>query len=239
MNDNDFGNYGGAQVGTIVGARWEYPSIGYNATHGVFYVDEVKQGELAFTPFALRQCKEVTDALGVVHRYPIKTPRKNMIDGDTEQRLQVVGLVDGNLYVFGARSWTARAAWVNPRGGPYHSEQFPIGIWYQLEDYIAKVKAERGLVTAPLCYEVALMTGKPVDIASAANAKQKSTGTPILATSFRFVGGDQAKANEALFIAEDIDAWVAEWGKAEVQSPVVDERETFTAAVAEPDEIAF
>ena len=42
---------------------------------------EVEAKELEMVPFALRQCKEVTDAAGVIHRYPIKTRRLDMAEG--------------------------------------------------------------------------------------------------------------------------------------------------------------
>lgn len=213
----DFGQYGGAHAGAIVEERWAYPGIGYNATDGIFYVGEGDERQsLSIIPFALRQCKEVLDGGGVTHRYPIRTRRTDMVDGDITKRLQVVGLVDGNLHLFGTRSWTARAAWINPRSGPYHDDRFEVGIWYRLADYIARVKAEKGIVTAPLCYELALETGQAMDLTSAANTKQRAKGTPIVAKALKFVGEEQAKSNEALYVAEDLDAWVNEWNKAAV-----------------------
>lgn len=236
----DFGKYSGATAGTIVGDRWEYPGIGYNATKGIFYVGEAQRDGLVIVPFALRQCKEVVDVNGSTRRYPIKTRRTDMIEGDVVQRVQVVGLVDGELHIFGARSWTARAAWLNPRSGPYHAESFEVGIWHRLEDYIKKVKADDGIATAPLCYELALGTGEAIELASAANSKQKATGVPIVAKSLKFVGAEQAIANEALFVAEAIDEWVAEWNTGSVQKAAdTAPAETVEEAVDEFEGLAF
>ncbi len=218
----DFGEYQGSTAGAAQEERWQYEGIGYNATDGIFYVGKQEAKTLEFVPFALRQCKEVTDGAGIVHRYPIKTRRLDMAEGDVVTRVQVVGLVGDELHIFGARSWTARAAWLNPRGGQWHDERFSVGIWYRLQDHIKQVKAEKGVTTAPLCYRLRLSAGAPVDLASAANAKQKSKGCPIVAESLAFVGPDAARRNEQLYIDELLDEWAAEWNKAAVAEPTAE-----------------
>jgi hypothetical protein len=217
VDNADFGNYGGATAGQIVTDRWQYPGIGYNATAGIFYVGEGNEvKELTIVPFSIRQCKEIETIDGITHRFPIKTRRDKMPTGDVTQRVQVVGLVNGDLHVFGARSWTARAAWVNPRSGPYHDERFDGGIWYRLQDYIKVVTAEKGIQTAPLCWSLKLGTGDEMKLTSAANPKQGATGVPIRVLDIKFVGPEQAAANEALYVSEALDEWVAEWNKTAV-----------------------
>ncbi len=222
IDNADFGEYTGATAGQAQGERWQYEGIGYNASDGVFYIGKIESKTLEFVPFAIRQCKEVLDAAGVVHRYPIKQRRTEMAEGDVTNRVQVVGLVDGELHIFGARSWTARAAWLNPRGGQWFDDRFEVGIWYRLQDYIKQVKAEKGKTTAPFCYRLKLAAGDSIELSSAANAKQKSRGCPIKAESLAFVGANAARANEQLYVDELLDEWVAEWNKQAVTEPAAE-----------------
>ncbi len=216
IDNGSMEGFAGVTAGTQTMERWQYPGVGYNATDGTFYIGEEKAQELEMVPFAMRQCKEVTDAAGVVHRYPIKTRRLDMAEGDQVTRLQVVGVVNDELYIFGARSWTARAAWANPLGGPYHDARFEGGIWPRLMNYIKEVKATKSLTTAPLCYRLKLSVGAAIDLSSAANVKQKSRGCPIVAESMAFVGAAKAAEYERLYTDEAIDEWVAEWARAAV-----------------------
>lgn len=238
----DFGEYQGSTAGQANEDRWQYEGIGYNATDGIFYVGKEEVKTLEFVPFAIRQCKEVTDAAGIVHRYPIKQRRNEMVEGDVVNRVQVVGLVGDDLHIFGARSWTARAAWLNPRGGQWHDERFAVGIWYRLQDYIKQVKAEKGMTTAPFCYRLKLSAGAAIELSSAANSKQKSKGCPIVAESLSFVGADAARANERLFVDELMDEWVTEWNKTTAVEPT--EQEALPAArpnlaVTDTEDIPF
>lgn len=219
IDDVNLEGFGGVTSGMQTEERWVYEGIGYNASDGIFYVGKQEAKTLEFVPFALRQCKEVTDAGGMTHRYPIKTRRAEMVEGDIVNRVQVVGLVDGVLHIFGARSWTARAAWLNPRSGEWHDDRFAVGIWYRLQDYIKQVKAEKGMTTAPFCYRLKLAAGQSIELSSAANSKQKSRGCPILAESLAFVGATAARANEQLYIDEMINEWAAEWTKAAAVEP--------------------
>ncbi len=219
IENADFGEYQGATAGQAQDERWVYEGIGYNATDGIFYVGKNEEKTLEFVPFAIRQCKEVVDAAGVTHRYPIKTRRAEMVEGDITTRVQVVGLVGDELHIFGARSWTARAAWLNPRGGQWHDDRFDVGIWYRLQDYIKQVKIEKGMTTAPFCYRLKLSAGEAIDLSSAANAKQRSKGCPIVADSLAFVGAEAARRNEQLFVDELLDEWVQEWSKAAAVEP--------------------
>lgn len=238
----DFGEYQGSTAGQAQEDRWQYEGIGYNATDGIFYVGKEEAKTLEFVPFAIRQCKEVTDAAGIIHRYPIKQRRNEMAEGDVTNRVQVVGLVGDELHIFGARSWTARAAWLNPRGGQWHDERFAVGIWYRLQDYIKQVKAEKGMTTAPFCYRLKLSAGAAIELSSAANSKQKSKGCPIVAESLAFVGPDAARANERLFVDELLDEWAAEWNKPTAVEPTEQEAPAPTRpnlAVTDTEDIPF
>ncbi len=237
IDNGSLEGFGGVTAGVQQEERWQYAGAGYNATDGIFYIGEEKAAELSITPFALRQCKEVTDAAGVTHRYPIKTRRTDMVEGDITTRLQVVGLINGELHIFGARSWTARAAWANPLGGPYHDARFQGGIWPRLNSHIKELKSSSGKTTAPLCWELKLVTGEAIDLSSAANAKQKSKGHPIIAESMRFVGAEQAAANEKLYVDEAIDEWVAEWSKAAQAAAVLEPEPAFSPAPEAADEM--
>lgn len=233
IENSSFGEYRGTTVGMAQESRWQYPVIGYNATAGIFYVGEDEAKELAFTPFALRQCKEVTDTSGRVHRYPIRQRKTEMVEGDMTTRVQVVGLVGDELYVFGARSWTARAAWLNPRSGQWHDPRFEVGIWYRLDDYIKQVKVEKGIATAPLCYRLKLVAGDAIELSSAANSKQRAKGCPIKALSLAFVGAEAAQRNEQLYIDEALDEWIAEWNAPAVSDAAAG-TDTHTSAPLHP-----
>ncbi len=237
INDTGMDGFTGVTAGAQAEERWQYPGVGYNATNGVFYIGEEEAKTIDIIPFAMRQCKEVEDINGVTHRYPIKTRRIDMAEGDVKTRLQVVGLVNGELHVFGARSWTARAAWANPLGGPYHDARFEGGLWPRLAAHIKEVKAGRGVQTAPLCYKLTLAVGEGVDLSSAANARQKSKAYPIIATAVTFVGAEQAAANAKLYADEALDEWIAEWNKSAIAEPV--EREGTPPPVHEDELVPF
>jgi hypothetical protein len=213
IDNGNLDSFNGVTAGIQTEDRWNYKPSGYNATQGIFYIGETESKTLDIVPFAMRQCKEVTDASGVVHRYPIKTKRTDMVEGDIQNRLQVVGIINDELHIFGARSWTARAAWANPMGGPYHDARFEGGIWYRLNNHIKETKNSTGKATAPLCWRLHLEAGEAIDLASAANAKQKATGKPIKAISMAFVGAAKAAEYERLYVDEAIDEWVAEWNR--------------------------
>ena len=104
IDNGSMEGFTGVTAGMQMMERWQYPGVGYNATDGKFYIGEVEAKELEMVPFAMRQCKEVTDAAGVIHRYPIKTRRLDMAEGDQVTRLQVVGVINDELHIFGARS---------------------------------------------------------------------------------------------------------------------------------------
>lgn len=218
FNDfDDFGDYQGTTVGAAVVEQWNYPAFGYNATKGVFMIGQQEVvKELFFIPFALRQRKSIIDpktendekpvTLGYYH---YKTPGREMVPGKLRQHMQVVGLLNGQLYIFGAKSWTGRAAWTNPAGS-HRDDQFQTGLWPRLETYIANVKAKKNIDTTPLCYELHLGVGESMEV------KQKNTNKstmthPIVCHSVRFVGKEQADANSELYQREKLDEWVALW----------------------------
>ncbi|MEL0099062.1 MAG: hypothetical protein VW907_05870 [Opitutae bacterium] len=227
-NDNPFGNFGGTTVGEAETAKWEYPGIGYNATSGILYVNEDQVSSLTLVPLAMRQCKEVEDANGIIHRYPVNMPKAKMAAGDDiTYRLQVACVVDGDIYVFGARSWTARASWLNPRSGQYRDEKFPTGIWYALEDHIKEMKAKHGVATTPLCWELGLAVGEQITVGT---GKNTSKSRPIVAgLPPKFVGPERVALFEALYQDEDLAGWQAEWKKVSTEAAAVEDAEVVTA----------
>lgn len=235
-NNNVFGNFGGTAVGEPEVDRWQYPTLGYNASEGIFYVDEDKVVTLTLVPLALRQCKEMADLSGVIHRYPVKTPKSQMVDGDLTNRLQVVCIHDGELHVFGARSWTARASWLNPRGGQWRDDNFETGVWYQLEDYIKEMKSKHGVATTPLCWEITLSaSGKQITVGTGRNTSKSHPitmeGVPV------FVGPERVAEYEDLFISEDLTAWVNEWKKLTTETAAVEDVQPIEEDL--PDGIPF
>ena len=214
-NDNPFGNFAGTTVGAPEVARWEFPGIGYNATTGTFYVGEEQAPGLTLVPLAYRQCKETTDVNGATHRYPVNHPRKGMVAPDeVTYRLQVACVVNEEIHVFGARSWTARASWLNPRGGQYRDEKFPTGIWYVLEDFIKQAQAQHGVATTPLCWELELAPGSALTVGT---GKNTSKATPIIMTKApAFVGAERVARYTELYVEQELSDWVNEWKKTAV-----------------------
>jgi len=209
-NDNPFEGFTGSTIGAPETAKWEYPGIGYNASQGIFYIDEDQAESVVLVPLALRQCKETTDDDGTVYRYPVKTPRNQMKNpDDVTYRLQLACIVNGDIYVFGARSWTARASFLNPRGGQYHDANFSTGLWYQLEDWIKAVQAKHNVATTPLCWQIKLVTAPEITVGS---GKNTSKSRPITVKGIpEFVGKDLVAQYEKIYQDEDLAGWVAEW----------------------------
>lgn len=226
-NNNPFGSFSGTAVGEAETAKWEYPGIGYNASGGIIYVNEDQVNTLTLVPLAIRQCKEVIDTNGVTHRYPVNMPKAKMVaSDDVTYRLQVVAVVNGEIYVFGARSWTARASWLNPRSGQYRDEKFPTGIWYALDDYIKEMKAKHGVSTTPLCWELELSVGGQITVGT---GKNTSKSKPMVMVGVpKFVGPERVAEYEALYRDEDLSGWQAEWKKVSTETAVVDEPEAIT-----------
>ena len=221
-NDNPFGDFAGTAVGEPEVKKWEYPPIGYNATKGILYVNEDQVDKLTLVPLAVRQCKETKNANGTIHRYPVNMPKNKMINpDDVTYRLQVACVVNGDIFVFGARSWTARASWLNPRGGQYRDDKFPTGIWYQLEDWCKEQKAKHGVSTTPLCWELSLKVGNGITVGT---GKNTSNSKPIvLAAAPVFVGRKRVAEYEAMYTDEDLAGWVSEWKKTTTETAVADE----------------
>lgn len=202
----------GDDFGMETGA-WEYPTIGYNASDGLFYVGEDTVSELDIVILAVRRCKEVTDNDGVIWRYQPYHKRHLMREGDVAQRLQAVVLVDNELHLFGAKSWTARALFDNAaEGSKYHDGNYQPGLWQVMVDWIKKVKAERGVATSPYCWRVNIKAGKPYS--NPQDRRRQITPIVYEGPPFTFVGKEQAAANKALIEAENLKAWQDEWHRA-------------------------
>lgn len=218
-NSNPFGNFTGTAVGEAEQVKWEFPGIGYNATSGIFYVNEDQVNGLTLVPLAMRQCKEVEDINGTTHRYPVNMPKAKMIVADdVTYRLQVACIVNDEIFVFGARSWTARASWLNPRGGQWRDSNFPTGIWYLLDDFIKAKKAEHGVSTTPLCWELELKVGEQLTVGTGKNTSKSHAIT--LAKEPVFVGAERVAQYEKMYEDEDLSGWVAEWKKTTTEAAV-------------------
>jgi hypothetical protein len=201
------GNEFGMETG-----NWEYPTIGYNATDGVFYIGDGEAKDLEIVIFAVRRCKEVTTPAGNIVRYHPYFKKHEMEVGDVQQRLQAVVMVNGELHLFGAKSWTARALFDNASDGKYADENYMPGLWEVLVKWIKNVKASHGAATSPYCWLVKLSTGKAFK-----NPQDKRREiTPIVysPTPFTFVGKEKAAEHKALYESEDLKAWQDEWHKA-------------------------
>ena len=219
-NNNPFGDFAGTDVGAAEVAKWEFPGIGYNASSGIFYVDEDQVESLTIVPMAIRQCKEVEGINGTIHRYPIKTPKNKMVSSeDVNNRLQVACMVGDVLYAFGARSWTARASFLNPRGGQWRDEKFGTGIWYILEDWIKHQKDTYSVSTTPLCWEISLAVGGEITVGTGKNTSKSSP--IVLSGPPAFVGGERVKLHEMMYEENDLAGWQNEWKKnaTEIQEP--------------------
>lgn len=233
---NEFDGFEGLDTGMPEEARWQYATIGYNATNGIFYLgDEQVEKIEAITLLAMRQCKDVVDTDGVIHRYPLLTRKVDMVEGDFTSRLQAICMVGGELYIFGARSWTARAAFANPAGGPYSDANFQQGLWYQLMDHVKEVQKSAGKTAPPLCWEFDLAVAeRTVTVGTGRNTSQSRPFEKV--GPFRFVGADRARANAALYDSEALAEWVLEWGKRTTEQPLgaeEDAPDTFVPAASD------
>lgn len=236
-SDNPFGDFSGTAVGEAEQVKWEYPGIGYNASQGIFYVNEDQVTGLTLVPLALRQCKEVEDSNGVIHRYPVNMAKAKMITGDVTYRLQVACIVDDQIFVFGARSWTARASWLNPRGGQWRDDKFNTGIWYQLDDWIKEQKSKHGIPTTPLCWQLKLETGKEQTVGTGKNTS-KSTAIQLAGEPV-FVGPELVARYEELYREEDLSGWVAEWKKTTTEEAAVEDEPVAVDEDELPEGIPF
>lgn len=220
---NSYGDFGGVDVGMPVEERWVYPTIGYNSSDGIIYLgDDQVQTIPGMTLLAMRQCKEVEDASGIIHRYPLRTRKALMVDGDFSSRWQGIVYVDGDLYVFGARSWTARAAFMNPGGGPYSDEKFPRGIWHDLMDHVKDVSKATGKNLPPLCWKFDLsVEDNTITVGTGKNTSKSHRLVRI--SDFIFVGAETANMLAALYKSENLQEWVEEWNKTATEQPQEEE----------------
>ena len=219
MSNKEFEGFGGTSVGEMEVRKWSYPAIGYQASQGQLhdFGKNVDIDSVNFTPLAIRQCHEVTGRDGLTTRYPLYTRFDMMKEGKRKTRLQVLIVYEGELYIFGAKSWTARAAFVNPKDGKHHDSLFSSGVWIRLAEYIKLKSKSEGVQFTPLCFELGL---KPAtqsvqvgsgDETSGAYPLELSTPRPV------FVGVERVNEYAAMFVDEDIAGWVKEWGAIEEQ----------------------
>jgi hypothetical protein len=248
MNNNfdlDLGDFGGSSVGAEVAQKWAYPTIGYESSEGIIYVDNTPVTGFDGVVFAIRQCKEVeaiaAGGAKVRYRYPVYKKTTDMVKGDVRQRLQALILIDGQLHALGASSWTPRATFINPRkegkDAKYHNDKFHEGLWYQIEDLNKEIKKERGIDMSPLCWKVSFTTGPQFTLASASDSKMKTKVHPLVATIVGFVGADAVAENEALYVEQDIDGWKKAWGTDAVETESGGDDDGEAPANPLPDEL--
>ena len=240
-NDDGYGDFEGTEVGMPLEEKWDYPPIGYHSGHGVFYVGEEQQPTIdGMVLLAIRQCKEVdSDIDGSIHRYPIRTRKSDMIAPDAKPRWQGIVYANG-LHVFGARSWTARAAFMNPGGGSYSDDKFEQGIWHALNIHVKNVSAEAGKQMPPLCWQFSIAAEE--NAITVGSGKNTSKAHRIKQTAeFTFVGAELANRLLELYQSEDIAGWVAEWDKRSVEetAEVPEQSDINLVAILEEDDIPF
>jgi hypothetical protein len=241
-NDNGYGDFEGTEVGMPLEEKWAYPPIGYNSRDGAFYIGEAQQPTIDdMVLLAMRQCKEVDSELdGSIHRYPIRTRKSDMIAPDAKPRWQGIVYVNDELHVFGARSWTARAAFMNPGGGPYSDDKFEQGLWHALNIHVKNKGVESGKQMPPLCWQFSIAAEE--NVITVGSGKNTSQAHRIKQTAeFTFVGSELANKLLELYQAEDIDGWVAEWGKRSVQetAEVPEQSDINLVSILEDDDIPF
>jgi len=237
-------DFAGVNVGMPEERQWAYPTIGYHITSGDLFVDKEAVRQIKFTPFAIRESKSITtpEPESAFYRYPLMTKKQDMVQGEFGLHLQVVGLLNGQLHIFGANKETARRFWNNPDGGNYCNPIYPTGAWPRLLAYIAEHR-KRGNITSPLCWELTIEPeNEKTTFVAAANKKMSSSGHRLAVTGIEFVGAERAAENAALFESEKIAAWVKEWQRRSVETsdtPTDDEQpDQFIPAVKE-DEIPW
>ena len=215
-NKNEFEGFTGTSIGEMEVRKWSYPSIGYQASQGQLhdFGEGVDIDEFLFTPLAIRQCHEVEGRDMVVTRYPLYTRFDNMKEGRRKTRLQVLTIYKGELYIFGAKSWTARAAFMNPADGNHHDPLFAAGLWFRLAEYIKLKSKSEGVQFTPLCFELAI---RPAKKAIAVGSGDTSDAYPLELATPRpaFVGVERVNEYAKIFEDEDIKGWVKEWGSVE------------------------
>lgn len=252
-DDFDFGvgaDFVGSEVGGEPEQKWKYPTIGYQSQSGTIFFDKEEVPSFVGTILAIRQCKEVDVVEGrntKTYRYPIYTKRDKMEPGDDERtRLQALIYSDGGLYVFGGKSWTLRGAFVNPkpegRNEQYSDKKIPVGVWVRLNDYIAKVKKETGVVTSPLCYKLAFEASD--DTVRQGEGRNSSNVHPLIIKPAGTNDPDTIAMLEAMYISEDVKGWKGQWGSESVEDAQDEEHDSIVNGANpndddEGDEIPF
>jgi len=234
IDDGVLEGFTGVEVGAEEGRRFVFPGIGYKAQDGKFFIDQEPGDRLVFTPLAMRQCKTVLTADGVLHRYPIYTRKVDMVAGVEERtRMQVLMVVAGSVYIFGSYRWTPRALFLNPMEGmPHHDPDYPGGIWPRLTAHIREMKKTRGIALAPLCYRLTLVAGNPFTKTSKANPRNASTVYPATVSEVVILSPEEIRDNEALYRDLEVTEWVKEWGVAGTEEPSEHEDDSGSALPA-------
>jgi hypothetical protein len=191
--------------------QWDYPTIGYNTATGDFYLGDDTVGEIGgVVVLVVRRCKEVETDTGGSFRYGVYTKREKMQLGKVKQRLQAVVMVSDQPYVYGARSWTARALFDNDPG-KYMDEKLMPGLASAMRTWLKQVASSHKVQTDMYCWKFNLSTGKAFK-----NPQDKSRSITPIVYSWppEFVGRDKALEYKTFIDSENLKAWADEWHKA-------------------------
>lgn len=209
--------------------KWNYPSIGYNASQGILYLGDDTPKEFTCQILNIRQCKEVnvgTKTEPRWRRYHPYAKKENMVSGvDVQQRLQAIVTIDEELHVFGAKSWTARGLFANAQNGRWMDENLMPGLWKHLLDTCDNVKKQYGKSIAPSSISVTIKVGKKFK-----NEKSGGDLYRLEWSDIEYAGEETMLANDQLFKDEDLAGWAKEWHTAnggealdEIATPVIEE----------------
>ncbi len=244
-----YGNFGGSTAGKVEEVK-SYKGFGYNAKRGYWMIGEKDNTEtfkeIKFVPFAMRRCKEVgwrdaEDRFHATNRYPIYTNQRDMVQDQPKKqnRIQVIGVVNGELRVWGATSDTVDKLWHNPESGGFHNDLFPVGFWKPFNKYLAAETKRAGVDLSPLCFELNIIAD-PDTIEVGSGRKTSDSHRVLLVDGngdgftgdvepfITYVGEAKASEYDELYNTEDLDAWVEEWEGAPgevVEEEMVDPRD--------------
>lgn len=202
--------------------KWQYPGLGWNANTGTLYFGDDKPDSVTGQVVYFRECKEVNTGTKKEPRwtrYHKFTKKDDMIIGiDTQQRVQAIMLIDGQLYNFGCKSWTSRALFVNSVDPKYQDKKYPVGLLHALNSKNAEIMEKHGKKTGLGSWTVTISKAKSPIV-------NEESGGEIFILDWNidgFAGKELHKSNDAIIASEDLKGWAREWSTAG-GAPVDDE----------------
>lgn len=194
----------------ITQQKWGWPGSGYNLNTGQLYLDGDKVDELEIIVFEMAQWKNVIIGKRknkrTVASYPIFTRKTEMEPGDgVENRIQIVMMVNENLYVFGSGAVNGCGAWLkDERNKQYYAADLPMGLWTQLQEHMKRVKAKTGRNVPQFAFSFKIGSGEQINT----GGEYEQDIYPLVRKSaFKFVGKERFKELEALYLAEELEEW--------------------------------